>query len=129
MAAILEPVFPVMYKWYADSQIGTVFLENSGSSAVTDVVARVSVPRHVEGAIDSERVETVAPGEVVQIPLPVLFDEAAVLAITEGRTAAATVEIAYETKDEQHSLSRPYRSNSTIVTRSAGTMIAKQRRL
>jgi hypothetical protein len=106
LAVRLDPVFPVMYKWYADRYIGYAYVENTGEEAVTEVITRVNIPRHVDSPIDSEVVEQIDPHEVIRIAVPALLNEAAVLAITEGRTTAATVEVEYTAGDGRQTISQ-----------------------
>ena len=106
LAARLDPVFPVMYKWYADQHIGYAYIENTSSEAITDIIARVNIPRLVDSAIDSAIIPSAEPQEVIRIAIPALLNETAVLAITEGRTAAATVEVEYTAGAGRQTISR-----------------------
>ncbi len=106
LAVRLEPVFPVMYKWYADRHIGYAYIENTSGEAITDIVARVNIPGHVDSAIDSAIIPSAEPQEVIRIAIPALLNESSVLAITEGRTAAATVEVEYTAGADRQTSSR-----------------------
>ncbi|MEE8441109.1 MAG: hypothetical protein V3S41_05250 [Spirochaetia bacterium] len=106
LAARLDPVFPVMYKWYADRHIGYAYVENTSDETITDIVARVNIPRLADSAIDSPTVSRIDSKEVIRIAIPVLLNETAVLAITEGRTAAATVEVEYTSGAERQTISQ-----------------------
>ena len=89
----LDPVFPVMYKWYADRHIGYAYIENTTAEAITDISARVNIPRHADSPIDSDVVARIEPAEVIRIAVPALLNEAAVLAISwdDDRKASAFV--------------------------------------
>jgi len=106
LAARLDPVFPVMYKWYADSHIGYAYVENTSNEPITDVIARVHIPRLADSAIDSSAVLSIDSKEVLRIAVPALLNETAVLAITEGRTAAATVEVEYTAGADRQTISQ-----------------------
>jgi hypothetical protein len=73
--------------------IGYAYIENTTAEAITDISARVNIPRHADSPIDSDVVARIEPAEVIRIAVPALLNEAAVLAISwdDDRKASAFV--------------------------------------
>ena len=91
----IDPVFPVLFKYYDTASVGTAVVSNTGGTPVTDVVVKLDMDRYIDSPRESGTISSLEPGEKKELDLLALFNEQAVLAITEGTKAAAQILIEY----------------------------------
>lgn len=90
----LRPVFPVLYKYYAGSEVGAVSLTNRGSLDVADLSVSLNVAEYMANPTVAVSQSKIAPGETVVISLTALFSDN-VLSITEGDVVSANLVASY----------------------------------
>ena len=96
---VLDPVFPVLYKFYDNSPLGTALLYNKESTSIEDIVLTFFVERYMDNPMDIQVPDRLGPDEEMEIDLFGLFTED-VLEITEGTKASAKLTLSF-TMEEQ----------------------------
>lgn len=86
----VQPIFPVLYKYYDTVPIGSVVVSNNGEMTLDEVEVRLNMTTYIDNPKLSERITSLAPGESVTVPIFALFNEQ-VREITEGEKVAAIV--------------------------------------
>jgi tetratricopeptide (TPR) repeat protein len=101
----INEVFPVFYKYYDDSALGTVTLTNISD----DDIEQLSVKTYVNKFMDSPKISSVAeslkPGESVEVPLYALFNDE-VINITEATKVAVNLMVDFKVGETDSSISR-----------------------
>ncbi len=90
----LKPVFPVFYKHYDTSPLGSIQIKNDLSVAISKVSTQVLVKDYMDQPKSVSIDGTIEPGSTRTLDLYALFNEK-ILNITEGSKAAAEVTITY----------------------------------
>ena len=90
----LEPVFPVLWKFYDTSPVGSATLTNVGSDPLTNVEVRVSPAAYIDRPKVSARVDRLEPGETTSVDLYVLFNES-ILSVSEGAKIVTDITVSY----------------------------------
>ena len=109
-----DPIFPVLYQFYNRNPVGSVTVTNGERETITDVRVSLLVDSYMDAPKEAIVLDSLAPGEAVDVPLPALFSED-ILTVTEGTTAAAEVIAEYQVDDE------------TLVARRSGTVEIRNR--
>ena len=91
----LNPVYPVLFKYYDKAPVGEVVIENGTSVEAKNVQVKLDMKRYIDSPRVSDTIASLAPGEVATVDLLALFNED-VLDLTEGTRTMAEVTIAYE---------------------------------
>jgi len=99
----LNPVYPILYKYYDNNPVGTVSLFNFESTDISDVKVTFFVERYMDNPMDVGAPEQIGGKEKVDIDLYGLFTED-VMTITEGNKASARVVLEYTLKNKTYSL-------------------------
>lgn len=86
----LGAVFPVLFRYYNSSPVGTVTFTKESGGPVENLKVQFVVPEFMSAARVSGEIAEVAEGESASVDLFALFTED-VLNLTEGSTVAATV--------------------------------------
>lgn len=90
----VEPVFPVLYKFYDDNPLGTVTITNAGEETLEEVEIVLDMETYIDNPKVSGRFEAIGPGESVQVELAALFNPQ-VQTITEGEKIAAVIQTSF----------------------------------
>jgi tetratricopeptide (TPR) repeat protein len=100
-----DTVFPVFYKHYDNSPIGSASLVNSGGKSINDIAVRILVPRFMDVPKTQTVPGSLEPGARATIDLYALLTDE-VLKVTEGTKVAARIDVSYtvDGKDRQFSL-------------------------
>jgi tetratricopeptide repeat protein len=104
----LDPVFPVLYKYYANESVGTLRLTNPGSVPMTDIHVAFLVQEYMTGPTVSRLPAPLEPGTTVEIPIQCVFSDE-VLSLTEGDVVSARLTISYSIRgrDYQETITTP----------------------
>jgi tetratricopeptide (TPR) repeat protein len=90
----LEPVFPVLFKYYDNHPVGSVKVTNTSSRPLEAVEVRLAMEQYIDSPKLSGRIDRLAPGQSEKVTLSVLFNDK-VLSITEGTKVAARIGVDY----------------------------------
>jgi len=91
----LDPVFPVLYKYYDSHPIGTIRVVNTSSRSVENIEIRMSMKQYMDAPKLSARINTLQAWEEREVDIYALFTED-ILTITEGAKVAAEVYAEYD---------------------------------
>ncbi len=78
----VDPVFPVLFKYYDDHPIGKIRLKNTGRIPLEDVKVSIFVKQYMDNPTVAATIPLVKGGESLELPLSALFNTA-VLGISE----------------------------------------------
>lgn len=98
----LRPVYPILYKYYDNNPIGSVFLYNYENTEIDNIKVTFFVERYMDNPMDVSAPTAVAGKEKIEIDLYGLFTED-VLEIVEGNKASAKVVLQYTLKNKTYS--------------------------
>jgi tetratricopeptide (TPR) repeat protein len=98
---LLEPIFPVLYKYYAGESIGALQITNPGSVPMTNVRVSFYVEEYMTGPTVTRLPNDLAPGATADLPIRAVFSDE-VLSITEGDVVSGRFAVSYETRDREH---------------------------
>lgn len=90
----IEPVFPVLFRYYDENPIGTVTLTNTEDRGVRDVTLSLYVDRYMDNPKQIPVIDEIPAGESMTVDLYALFSDS-VLEITEGTKASGYVILSY----------------------------------
>ncbi len=90
----IEGVFPALYHYYADHSLGTVTLQNTGSSTITDLSVSLNVPGLMKAPTDAAVSPALGVGQSVDVGIRALFDPS-VLDRNQGGSVSAELSIQY----------------------------------
>ncbi len=88
----LGDLFPARIGYYAQRPLGKVMLRNDGKSAADDVRLEISLG-DLSGGPQTIRVESIAPGKTVEVPLKLVLERKALLEVTQRRPARADMAV------------------------------------
>jgi tetratricopeptide (TPR) repeat protein len=92
---LLEPVFPVFYKYYDENPLGNVTIRNNENGTITNVKVSFFAKRYMDKAKECIVIDKMLRGEEMVIPLYALFSDE-ILEITEGTKINAEVAVSYD---------------------------------
>jgi tetratricopeptide (TPR) repeat protein len=95
----IQPVFPVLHKYYDDHPIGTAVLYNQEDVAITDIAMSIFIKQYMDTPKECQSPKELGAGETAKVELFGLFTDK-VLDITEGTKTAAEITLEYRVKDE-----------------------------
>lgn len=93
-APALNPVFPVLFKYYDDNPLGTVSLKNEEDGSISNVKVSVFVKQYMSSPKQCASIAEIRRGETKEIPLYALFTEQ-VLGITEKTKVQMDITVDY----------------------------------
>ena len=97
----IPPIFPVLYRYYDNSPVGSIQLVNTGPSPIDDI----SVSLFIRGYMDHPKTGTtpgsIRRGEKATVDIYALFNDS-VLSLTEGDTVAAELTIRYSSGGKKY---------------------------
>jgi len=101
----LDPVFPVLYKFYDTNPIGSVVVTNDGETALENIEIALDMESYIDNPKISAQLDSLAPGESAQVQLLALFNQE-IQKITEGDKVAAVIRASFsvdgrEASDEE----------------------------
>ena len=99
----LVPIFPILYKYYDTTPIGTIKLTNNEETPTEKILVEFYVERYMDNPMEAGPTFTLQPGEEKQIDLFGLFTED-LMEITEGTKASALIRITYLFNGQEKSL-------------------------
>ncbi len=102
-----EPVFPVLYKFYDRSPLGSLKLHNAENGAISNVSVTLFVKNYMDNPKECFKIARLSKGEDVEVPLYALFNDS-VLDITEGAKVQAEITVEYEFLNDSHSKKAAY---------------------
>jgi tetratricopeptide (TPR) repeat protein len=97
----LQPVFPVMYKYYDDHPIGQITLRNSGKIPLEGVKVSVFVNQYMDNPKAAAAIPFVKGGETVIADLYALFNDK-VMGISEATKVQASVAVELSVAGENY---------------------------
>ncbi len=89
-----DRVFPVLYRYYDESPLGSVEIINSERRTIRDVTVEFFVPQYMNAPKVVAEIDAIPRGERVGLPILALFTEE-VLGITESTSVQAQVIVSY----------------------------------
>lgn len=105
--ADLSPVYPVLFKLYDSTLVGTARLENRGRKTVDDIEVTFHEPQYMSTATACDAPKSLKGGASAEVGLHALF-KADVLGLSEGSKVMARISVAYTLEG------RRYRYESTV---------------
>lgn len=90
----LDPVFPVLFKFYDDHPIGKVTIRNEGSLPIEDLNVSLFVNQYMDNPKLCAAIPRLEPGAEASADLFALFNDK-LLAISEGTKVSTKVSLAY----------------------------------
>ena len=106
----LQPVFPVLYKYYDDHPVGAVLVRNTGKLPLRDVRLSLYVEKYMDNPKYGETLASLGPGEERRLEAFGLFNEK-VLEITAATKLSAVIAVECRYKEEA------YRNQSVATLR------------
>ena len=98
--AEIEPIFPVLYKYYDDHPVGRITLVNEEKGTIEDVEITFFISQYMEKPKTCTVLTGLRSGEQSDVNLFALFNER-VLEITEGTKVPAEVTVSYNYLDSE----------------------------
>jgi len=111
-------IFPVLFKHYDSSPVGSVKLFNNESSPITDVSLSFFVDRYMDNPKQSPVIEKIDSNSSADFDIYALFSDS-VLDITEGTKVSANVIIKYTQRGREYA--RKYVASMDMYDRNAIT--------
>jgi hypothetical protein len=99
----IDPVFPIIYKFYAASAMGKTVVVNSEKSDITDVSVTFFVPSYMDGPRTVAQFASLKPGEKREVPITAILKNT-VLGITETDKAQAQIQVKYSLGKESYTI-------------------------
>jgi tetratricopeptide (TPR) repeat protein len=90
----LSPIFPVFYKYFDTSQLGTVSIKNMEKGTISKVAITFLIPQFMDSPKLCAEIPSMQPGEAKEVGLYALLKDS-VLGITEGTKVAAVIRVSY----------------------------------
>jgi len=90
----LSPLFPVLYKYYDNTPVGTVRIKNFEKKNAEDIKIHFFVERYMDNPMEIGVPINMEPGEDISIELYGLFTDD-LMEITEGTKASAKISLTY----------------------------------
>jgi hypothetical protein len=97
----IDPIFPILRKYYESSSIGSVTLENGENGSIEDVKVSFFVNQYMEQPKVCGTVRELKHLQKVTVPLYALFNDK-VLAVTEADKITGEITIAYTYQGREH---------------------------
>ena len=95
---IINPIFPVFYKYYNDNKVGTAKIRNGEDGPIRNVKVSFYVKQYMDASKECAVIPEMKKGEVREVPLYALFTRS-ILSVLEPTKAQAEIGITY-TYDE-----------------------------
>jgi len=95
IAVSLNPVYPVLRKYYDTSPIGTAVITNTSDHDLTGLEVTLSVTNYTDRDRVFQEIESLGTGESVSVDLTLLLNTS-VLNVTEGDRVDASVNVEYQ---------------------------------
>lgn len=95
---LLNPLFPVLYKFYDDNSFGAISISNGEKGPISDVKVSLFIENYMDSPKECITIGEMKRNEVRDVPLYALFNET-VLDITEGTRVQAEISVEYEYLD------------------------------
>jgi hypothetical protein len=90
----VDGVFPALYHYYAEHSLGTLTLQNTGASTITDLSVQLNVPGLMKTPTDAPAPTALGVGQSVDVSIRAVFDPS-VLDRNQGGTVSAEISITY----------------------------------
>ena len=100
---VLDPVFPVFFRWYEGNALGYVRVRNGGKLPIDSISTSFFVKQFMSDAKECEGPTTIKPGEETRLPLLALFTDS-ILGVSEGNTVSAGITLGYSVKGKSQQL-------------------------
>ena len=97
---VFEPVFPVLYKYYAEESLGTITVSNPGSVSMTGLRVSLDVAEYMTGPTVTRVPTELSPGDTLEIPVDAVFSDQ-VLSITESDVVSGRLSVEYEVRGRE----------------------------
>lgn len=111
-------LFSAMYKYYSDSPVGTIMIENTTGRVIDRLTAETEAKTFMDFPTESRPVRGIKPGEKVKVQLYALFNNR-ILSITEDTPVAFKIKLRYTIEGkESETISS---GNATVYNRNALT--------
>ncbi len=97
---IINPVFPVFYKYYDDNRIGTARIWNGEDGPIRNVRVSFVVPQYMDAPKECAVIPEMKRGEEREVPLFALFTRS-ILSVLEPTKAQAKITVSYTYSDRE----------------------------
>ncbi|MEE8441887.1 MAG: hypothetical protein V3S41_09210, partial [Spirochaetia bacterium] len=94
IAVMLNPVYPVLRKYYDTAPVGSVTLSNTSTAVLSDLEVTFSLSKYIDQARTYDEIGSLDAGESVSVDLTLLLNST-VLDITQGDRVDATVSVTF----------------------------------
>jgi tetratricopeptide (TPR) repeat protein len=101
----LEPVFPVLFKYYDEHPVGSIFLKNKGKIPIEGIKVDFFVNQYMDNPKTSLEIPFLKGGEEIRIDLLALFNDK-VLSISEATKVQASLAVQATVAGEQYGAER-----------------------
>ncbi len=102
---IIDPVFPVFYKYYNDNKVGTAKIKNAEDGPIRNVKVSFFVPQYMDGPKESpDIIPELKQGETREVKLYALFDHR-ITDLLEPSKAQAKIAVSYSYVESQRDVS------------------------
>jgi len=88
----IDPMFPVLFKYYGENPVGTVRIKNSGKIPMEDLKVQFSVKHYMDNPTSSVVIPFLKGGEELTLDVLALFNDT-VLTITEATKVQASATV------------------------------------
>ena len=107
----INTIFPVLYKYYFDTPVGTATILNNGDDTLSNIKISLSLSQHMDSPKLSGTIIELAPGEKADVELYLLLTSS-ILSLTEGGKLAGELNADYFVDK------RPGKDSRTVVVKS-----------
>lgn len=101
----LGEIFPILHAYYDTNPVGTIVLQNTESTSVTEVKVSFSVKQYMDAPKESLTVAELKPGEEKSLPLFALFKNT-VFEIKQSTKVPAEILLSYSLKGKPVTVSK-----------------------
>jgi tetratricopeptide (TPR) repeat protein len=112
----LENLFPSLMQYYRNNPAGSVRVKNTLAEPAKNLRASLFIKKYMDFPSESEKQETLRPGEEAVLDLKVLFN-GQIFSLQEDLPVQARIEVVYEVAGEEQMLSKE--TTLTIYRRTA----------
>lgn len=88
----IDPIFPAIYRWYADHRLGSVKLANKGKAPLKAIL-RLHIPEYMD--VPTEQEVVLVPESVTEVDLHALFADR-IAEVSKGKQTTIYVELLYQ---------------------------------
>lgn len=99
----VSDIFPSLRSQYEEKPVGTLSVTNTGRKALNGLSFRFIIRQYMDAPRDCLTIDSLAPGETVQVPLYALFNDS-ILGVTEATRVSGQVLVEYAGREDSRSV-------------------------